>query len=114
MTRSSLIRLVAFILAWPCLALFAQTNLVVNGSFESGLSSWSFGAVNEASAAGTCSYNAVTAPGTETLTSTAASLLQTVRASPWAAFRRPPSQDREQTARSIKMLRFPPEPLLWS
>jgi hypothetical protein len=71
MTRSGLIVLVAFILVWPCSTLFAQTNLVVNGSFELGLSSWSTGTFNEAGAAGTCSYNAATAPGTETLTSTA-------------------------------------------
>lgn len=48
----------------------AQTNLVVNGSFESGLTNWTFGQVNETNASGTCSYNGATAPGTETLTST--------------------------------------------
>ena len=71
MTRSGLIRLAVAILAWPCSALFAQTDLMVNGSFESGLSSWLQGAVTEAGQTGTCSYNAATAPGTETLTSTA-------------------------------------------
>jgi len=69
-TQGGLIRVVAFILVWPGLAVFAQTNLVVNGSFEQGLNSWSFSQVNESGAGGTCSYNAVTAPGTETLTST--------------------------------------------
>jgi hypothetical protein len=43
-------------------------NLVVNGSFEAGLSSWLQGTQVEPSAAGTCSFNAATAPGTETLT----------------------------------------------
>ena len=70
MTRSSLLRILSLMLAWPCAAVFAQTNLVVNGSFELGLNNWSTGTFNEAGAAGTCSYNAATAPGTETLTST--------------------------------------------
>ena len=47
------------------------TDLVVNGSFENGFASWSQGSFAESGAAGTCSYNAATAPGTETLTSTA-------------------------------------------
>lgn len=44
------------------------TSLTFNGSFESGLLGWSQGADLEAGAAGTCSYNEVVAPGTETLT----------------------------------------------
>ena len=48
MTRSGLIAFVAFMLVWPCATLFAQTDLVVNGSFELGLSSWSTGTFNEA------------------------------------------------------------------
>jgi hypothetical protein len=70
MTHYGPVRVLAFILILPCSALFAQTDLVVNGSFELGLSNWSTGAVNEATASGTCSYNAAAAPGTETLTST--------------------------------------------
>ncbi len=46
-------------------------ELVTNGSFESGLLNWSRGTNIEAGAAGTCSYNAAVAPGTETLTGTA-------------------------------------------
>jgi hypothetical protein len=68
--RRSLILAVVFILVWPCVRAYAQPNLVVNGSFESGLTSWSWGQVNEAGASGNCSYNAATAPGTETLTGT--------------------------------------------
>lgn len=69
MARVGMIRAAALLLA--CLpALLMGQNLVVNGSFESGLTGWSWGAVNEAGASGTCSYNAATAPGTETLTST--------------------------------------------
>jgi hypothetical protein len=49
----------------------AQTNLVVNGSFESSLASWTTGQFNETGASGTCSYNGATAPGTETLTGVA-------------------------------------------
>jgi len=46
-------------------------DLVVNGSFESGLSSWLQGA-STASPAGTCGWNSASpAPGTETTTSTA-------------------------------------------
>jgi hypothetical protein len=70
MTRSGFILAVVSILVWPCVAAFAQTNLVVNGSFESALSNWSWGQVNEAGASGTCSYNAAAAPGAETLTGT--------------------------------------------
>ena len=51
MTRNGSSRLLAFI-AWPCLTLFAQTDLIVNGSFELGLSSWSQGTVNEVGATG--------------------------------------------------------------
>ena len=69
MAVRSVLRVIS-ILAWPALGLYAQTDLVVNGSFELGLSGWSFGAVNDSGASGTCSYNAVTAPGIETLTST--------------------------------------------
>lgn len=50
--------------------LLAQTDLVTNGSFESGLTGWSWSASNESGSSGTCSYNAATAPGVETLTST--------------------------------------------
>ena len=46
----------------------AQTNIIVNGSFESGLTGWTQGTFLETGAAGTCSYNATVAPGTETLT----------------------------------------------
>ena len=46
-------------------------NVVVDGTFSSGLTSWAFGPSTANSAAGTCSYNGVTSPGVETLTSTA-------------------------------------------
>jgi hypothetical protein len=49
----------------------AQTNVVTNGSFESGLTGWTF-AKDLSSPAGTCGFNvAAPAPGTETTTSTA-------------------------------------------
>lgn len=47
------------------------TDLIVNGSFEQGLTSWSQGSFAEPVASGTCSYNVAAAPGVETLTSTA-------------------------------------------
>lgn len=46
----------------------STAELIVNGSFESGLASWQQGTKIDAGSAGTCSYNAATAPGTETLT----------------------------------------------
>ena len=60
-------------LAWALVCLagpgIAQTDVVTNGSFESGLTSWTTATTVEDSGAGTCSYNGVTAPGTETVTS---------------------------------------------
>lgn len=50
---------------------FAQTNVLTNGSFESGLTGWTSVKQLAAGAAGNCSYNGVTTPGTETLTSIA-------------------------------------------
>lgn len=50
---------------------FAQTEVLTNGSFESGLTGWTTATQLAAGAAGSCSYNGVTAPGTETLTSLA-------------------------------------------
>jgi hypothetical protein len=47
---------------------FSQTNVVTNGSFESGLTGWTTSTQLDPGAAGTCSYNGVVAPGTETLT----------------------------------------------
>jgi len=48
----------------------AQTNVVTNGSFESGLTGWTF-AKDPASPTGTCGFNvAAPAPGTETTTGT--------------------------------------------
>ena len=49
----------------------ATTELIVNGSFEQGFTSWSQAAFAEGGTTGTCSYNVATAPGTETLTGTA-------------------------------------------
>jgi len=49
----------------------AQTNVLANGSFESGLTGWTSATQLGPGAAGTCSYNAATAPGTETITSVA-------------------------------------------
>lgn len=43
-------------------------NLVRNGSFENGLTSWSFAGVNQNATNPSCSYNVAVAPGTETLT----------------------------------------------
>ena len=49
----------------------AQTNVVTNGSFESGLTGWTV-AKDLSSPAGTCGFNvAAPAPGTETTTGTA-------------------------------------------
>ncbi len=48
----------------------AQTDVVSNGSFESGISGWTF-AKDASSPAGTCGFNVAAAPGTETTTSTA-------------------------------------------
>ncbi len=48
----------------------AQINLVNNSDFTGGLTGWTAATSTAGSAAGTCSYNAVTAPGVETLTST--------------------------------------------
>lgn len=50
--------------------LFGQVDLVTNGSFEDGMTGWSWGAYNPPGVSGTCSYNLVTAPGVEALTST--------------------------------------------
>lgn len=70
MRRGIIIVVMASILVWPCAAAFADIDLVVNGSFESGLTGWSWGLAIESGGSGTGSYNAATAPGTETLTST--------------------------------------------
>lgn len=43
-------------------------NLVRNGSFENGLTSWSFAGVNQSATNPSCSYNVAVSPGTETLT----------------------------------------------
>jgi hypothetical protein len=45
--------------------------LVTNGSFESGLLGWLWDVNSETGAAGACSYNPATAPGTETRTGVA-------------------------------------------
>src|SRR5579859_856957 len=55
----------------PGLPAWAQTDVLTNGSFESGLSGWTTATQLAGGAAGTCGYNGVTAPGTETLTSVA-------------------------------------------
>ncbi len=49
----------------------AQTDVLTNGSFESGLTGWTTGSHYELGATGTCSFNGAIAPGTETLTSLA-------------------------------------------
>lgn len=54
-----------------CARAFAQTDVLVNGSFESGLSGWTTATNLGGGATGTCGYNGATAPGTETLTSVA-------------------------------------------
>lgn len=41
MRRGVFVLVMASILAWPCAAAFAGIDLVVNGSFEIGLTSWS-------------------------------------------------------------------------
>lgn len=50
---------------------FAQSEVLTNGSFESGLTGWTTATNLGGGATGTCGYNADTAPGTETLTSVA-------------------------------------------
>jgi len=47
----------------------AVTELLTNGDFAAGLAGFTTSPSTSNSAAGTCSYNAVTTPGTETLTS---------------------------------------------
>jgi hypothetical protein len=54
-----------------CARAFAQTDVLANGSFESGLSGWTTATNLGGGATGTCGYNGDTAPGTETLTSVA-------------------------------------------
>lgn len=49
----------------------AQTQLLTNRDFSTGLTGWTFAPSTANSVAGTCSYNADTAPGTETLTTAA-------------------------------------------
>jgi hypothetical protein len=49
---------------------WAQTDLVTNGQFASGLAGWNFSVSTTGSAAGTCGYNFDIAPGHETLTLT--------------------------------------------
>lgn len=46
-----------------------QTQLLTNNDFSAGLTGWTTGPSTINSVAGTCSYNGVTTPGTETLTS---------------------------------------------
>lgn len=55
-------------------SVLAQTDLITNGSFESGLAGWTVAPStgNPASATVSCSFNATTALGTETQTGTAA------------------------------------------
>ena len=47
---------------------WAQTQLLTNNSFESGLTGWTTATSVEDSATGTCGYNGTTAAGTETIT----------------------------------------------
>jgi hypothetical protein len=47
---------------------FAQTDVLTNGSFESVLTGWTTATSLETGATGTCSYNGAVAPGTETIT----------------------------------------------
>lgn len=49
----------------------AQVQSLTNRDFSSGLTNWTFAPSTADSAAGTCSYNADAAPGTETLTTAA-------------------------------------------
>jgi hypothetical protein len=46
-------------------------DVVANGQFTTGLTSWTAAPSTTGSVAGTCGFNGVTSPGTETLTSTA-------------------------------------------
>lgn len=53
-------------------SLALTTNLLTNGSFETGLTGWTTDTNLEAGAAGNCGYNSpAVAPGTETISSTA-------------------------------------------
>ncbi|MFN3438671.1 MAG: IPTL-CTERM sorting domain-containing protein [Acidovorax sp.] len=49
----------------------AQVELLTNRDFSGGLTNWTLAPSTSGSAAGTCSYNADAAPGTETLTGVA-------------------------------------------
>jgi hypothetical protein len=67
---SSFLKNVVVLLLIGVSSVASSQDLVTNGSFESGLTGWSWGQANEAGGSGACSYNAATAPGTETLTIT--------------------------------------------
>jgi hypothetical protein len=71
--RLSAAMAVAVVFGLFCLPnpLFAQTNVLTNGSFESGLTGWTTATNLGGGATGTCSYNGAVAPGTETPTSVA-------------------------------------------
>jgi exosortase sorting signal-containing protein len=60
----------ALMSVWPARA-FVTTNVIANGSFESGLTGWTSATQLQSGASGTCGYNGATAPGTETITMTA-------------------------------------------
>jgi hypothetical protein len=51
----------------PAFAQMTQTNILVNGSFESGLAGWTQATKLDPGETGSCSYNGVVAPGTETV-----------------------------------------------
>ena len=55
-------------LFFTSLSMAATTDVVSNGSFETGLTGWSM-ASGTGTATGTCAVNSVTAPGTESLSS---------------------------------------------
>lgn len=63
-------RCLALAVCASCFTIWAQSNLVVNGSFESGLAGWTVASDFPLlpPSTGTCSYNAVQGPGSELLT----------------------------------------------
>lgn len=68
--RPLALAITAFALTATAQAATVVTELLVNRDFTAGLAGWTQAVSTTGSVEGTCSYNAVTAPGTETLTNT--------------------------------------------
>lgn len=69
--RPLALAITAFALTATAQAATVVTELLTNRDFSAGLTGWSQGVSTADSVAGTCGYNAATAPGTETISGTA-------------------------------------------